>query len=80
MSKRRKAHGRPQKSNSRKTAKRLAKKAETLAAVVAKRKPNKNHKIKSSAQVEKNKAASKNKKADPKAVKKIVKKVVKKAE
>jgi len=55
MSKRRKAHGRPQKSNSRKTAKRLAIKAETLAKVVAKRKPNKNHKIKSSLSVSANK-------------------------
>ena len=46
MAKRRKAVGTPQVSKSRKTAKRLAKKAETLAAVVAKRHPNKNHKIK----------------------------------
>ncbi len=59
MAKRRKAVGTPQKSKSRKTAKRLAIKAETLAKIVAKRKSNKNYKIKSNAEVEKNKAAAK---------------------
>ena len=61
MAKRRKAHGRPQVSKSQKTKKRLAIKQQTLDAVVAKRKPNKNHKIKSHAEVEAAKASAKKK-------------------